>query len=75
MFSAMVFILVFFANLKTSRRNFQIFKRANLFHADQNIEILWKIAKFFGTDDIQEYINKYKLTVDAEIEQRLHESK
>ena len=39
------------------------------------MEILWKVARFFGTEDIKAYIQKYGLIVDGEIEQRLMENK
>ena len=46
-----------------------------MFYADQHIEILWKIAKFFGTDDIKDYIKKYNLVVEKELDDRLQINK
>lgn len=48
-----------------SHRGLQIFKKEPFFHGRDNYDQLVKIAKVLGTDELNEYLKKYDLTLDS----------
>mmetsp|Transcript_2294 Transcript_2294/g.5357 ORF Transcript_2294/g.5357 Transcript_2294/m.5357 type:complete len:114 (+) Transcript_2294:1-342(+) len=54
-----------------------IFRKEPFFHGHDNYDQLVKIAKVLGTDELYDYLNKYKIELDPKLESLIgrHEKK